>query len=466
MRLRLLGYNVHVSIAVLAAIEGVLFFLVLYAAVLVRFASKIDELQGGLAGIWPRATVFGLANFVSFVAFGLYTARQRARTVGLALRIVVAVMSGTAASAVIFYLMPHLIVGRGMLAIAALFTMAVSFASRALFDRVVEADVFKRRVLVYGAGERAKALASLRRRTDRRGHLIVGFMPAAGEKEAVAEVRVVRFQADLAEVCRRLNIDEVVVAMEDRRREFPINALLECRMAGVDVTDLVSFLERETGRMRVDLMTPGWMIFGGGFARDPMRRFSSRVLDLLASLIILAFSWPFMLLTALAIKLEDGWRSEVFYRQPRVGYAGRSFELLKFRSMRADAERDGNAQWAQMHDPRVTRVGALIRKLRIDELPQILNVFRGNMGLVGPRPERPQFVTELSMKIPYYAQRHSIKPGITGWAQLCYPYGSSEHDALQKLQYDLYYIKNNSFLFDLAIILQTAEVVFMGKGAR
>jgi exopolysaccharide biosynthesis polyprenyl glycosylphosphotransferase len=197
-----------------------------------------------------------------------------------------------------------------------------------------------------------------------------------------------------------------------------------------------------------------------------LRLFSSRMLDLVASLLILVVSLPAMAITALAIKFEDGWRAPVLYRQARVGLGGRSFDVLKFRSMRIDAERDGRAQWAQTKDPRITRVGAIIRKIRVDELPQILNVVRGQMSFVGPRPERPQFVAQLAQDIPYYAQRHCVKPGITGWAQLCYPYGSSEQDALEKLQYDLYYIKNNTLLFDLAILVQTAEVVFMGRGAR
>jgi len=218
--------------------------------------------------------------------------------------------------------------------------------------------------------------------------------------------------------------------------------------------------------VRLDVLDPSWIIFGGGFRRDLLRIFSSRALDLVASLTILAVTAPVIFLVAAAIKLEDGWRAPILYRQTRVGLGNEPFEVLKFRSMRTDAERDGKAQWAQKSDPRVTRVGAIMRKLRVDELPQIVNVLRGHMSLVGPRPERPQFVTELASKIPYYLHRHCVKPGITGWAQLCYPYGSSEHDAMEKLQYDLYYIKNNSLLFDLAIIVQTAEVVFMGKGAR
>ncbi len=270
---------------------------------------------------------------------------------------------------------------------------------------------------------------------------------------------------DLRGLCERLGVSEVVVAMDDRRRGFPIRELLECRLAGVDVTELLTFLERETGRVRVDVLNPSWMIFGQGFRRDPLRLFSSRAMDMLASIGVLAVSLPAMLITLLAIKIEDGWAAPAFYRQTRVGLGGRTFNVLKFRSMRPDAELNG-AQWAQRRDPRVTRVGAIIRKLRVDELPQIFNVLRGHMSFVGPRPERPEFVAHLAERIPYYVQRHCVKPGITGWAQLCYPYGSSEQDALEKLQYDLYYIKNNSLLFDLAILVQTAEVVLLGKGAR
>jgi exopolysaccharide biosynthesis polyprenyl glycosylphosphotransferase len=193
---------------------------------------------------------------------------------------------------------------------------------------------------------------------------------------------------------------------------------------------------------------------------------SSRILDVAASALILVITLPLMLITALAIKMEEGWSAPVFYRQTRVGLGGKNFAIMKFRSMRTDAERAGQAVWATKGDSRVTRVGAFIRKCRIDELPQVLCVLNGSMSFVGPRPERPEFVAELSQKIPYYVQRHWVKPGITGWAQLCYPYGSSEQDALEKLQYDLYYIKNNTLLFDLAILLQTVEVVVMGQGAR
>jgi sugar transferase (PEP-CTERM system associated) len=380
--------------------------------------------------------------------------------------VIAACAAATAATALLFYFIPSLYIGRGVLGLALLVSLLGVGAAHGVFSRMMDESLLKRRVLVYGVGQRTTAISSLRRRSDRRGFEIVGYVQPDGESIAVPADRVLDASEGILKLCTRLDVHEIVVAMEDRRRGFPILGLLECRLAGMEVTELLTFLERETGRVRIDVLNPSWMIFGEGFRRDPVRLFSSRSLDLVASVALLILSLPFMLITVVAIKLEDGWRAPVFYGQARVGLAGQPFKVLKFRSMRTDAERDGQAQWAQKSDPRVTRVGAVIRKLRIDELPQILNVVSGQMSFVGPRPERPQFVAELAQKIPYYVQRHCVKPGITGWAQLCYPYGSSEEDALEKLQYDLYYIKNNTLLFDLAILVQTAEVVFMGKGAR
>jgi sugar transferase (PEP-CTERM system associated) len=239
--------------------------------------------------------------------------------------------------------------------------------------------------------------------------------------------------------------------------------LLRCRLSGIGVIDLIHFLERETGKVDVRLLNPSHIIFASGFTRNALRRFNVRALDIVGSLGLLLVAWPIFVVAAIAIYLED--RGPVLYRQARVGLEGRVFNLIKFRSMRVDAER-GRAQWATREDTRVTRVGRIMRKYRIDELPQIFNVLRGHMSIVGPRPERPEFVADLELKIPYYRERHYTKPGLTGWAQLCYQYGSSEDDAIEKLQYDLYYLKNHSLLFDLAILVQTAEVVLWQKGAR
>lgn len=466
MRIRLFGHYVYLAIALLAAAEAALFFAAVYGAVLVRFHGSLGlmpEAPDPNGAVWPRALLFSVVMVVCLLAFGLYSARQRARLIGLALRVVLAVLMAFMVASALLYLIPNLWIGRGVVGLAAIGALLGILVSRSIFSRVVDEDVLKRRVLIYGAGKSAAAIARIRRRADRRGFSVVGYVPAVGETREVTD-RVLEPDQGLVRLCSSLDVSEVVVAMDDRRRGFPIAELLECRLAGVDVTEQLSFLERETGRVRIDILNPAWMIFGEGFRRDPIRLLTGRALDLIGGIAVLAVASPFMLLAALAIKLEEGRSAPVFYRQRRVGVLGRPFELLKFRSMRVDAERDGQAQWASKNDPRVTRVGAFIRKTRIDELPQLLNVLRGQMSLVGPRPERPEFVADLAERIPYYHERHSVKPGITGWAQLCYPYGSSEQDALEKLQYDLYYVKNNTLLFDLTILLQTAEVVFLGKG--
>jgi sugar transferase (PEP-CTERM system associated) len=465
MRFRLLGEHVHVSIAVLSVIEFAVCFVAFIIGALLRFEGGLAAIERANGSLTPRALTFSLTMIICLTSFGLYSARQRARAFGIVLRVGAAVAAGIAVTAVIYYLIPSLWIGRGVIALAFTGSILGITLTRITFYRLVDENVFKRRVLIFGSGQGAASIAQLRRRTDRRGFVLVGFVKADGESPALP-VTLLDDSQGLFDLCERNDVDEIVVAMEDRRRNFPLRELLECRLAGVDVTELLTFLERETGRVRLDVLNPSWMIFGPGFRRDPVRLFSSRALDLVASLLIITVSLPVMLVTALAIKLEEGWRAPIFYRQARVGRGGRVFELLKFRSMRLDAEIDGQARWAEKDDPRITRVGKIIRKARIDELPQILNVLRGHMGFVGPRPERPHFVNELAQTIPYYVERHCVKPGITGWAQLCYQYGSSAQDAIEKLQYDLYYIKNNSLLFDLSILLQTVEVVFMGSGAR
>jgi sugar transferase (PEP-CTERM system associated) len=467
MRIRVLGQHLHSAIAVLSVVEAAMFFAAVYAAIIARFHvdfSSIPDLRELRGAVWPRAALFSAVMVTCLLAFGLYSPRQRARLTGIALRVAMALLTGLVITVTLFYLVPALWMGRGVITLAAIGGLCGVTVSRAVFSQIVDEEVFKRRVLVYGAGQAASAIAGLRRRADRRGFHLAGFVPAHPQDRAVTHDRIVAPGKSLVQLCRELEVTEVVVAMDDRRNGFPIAELLQCRLAGIDITELLTFLERETGRVRIDVLNPSWIIFGEGFRRDPLRRITSRTLDLSACFIVLGVTWPLMLLTALAIKFEDGWRAPVLYRQRRVGLGGQPFMLNKFRSMRIDAESDGRPRWAQKGDPRVTRVGSLIRKTRIDELPQLLNVLRGQMSIIGPRPERPEFVSQLAERIPYYIERHCVKPGVTGWAQLCYPYGSSERDALEKLQYDLYYVKNNTLLFDLAILVQTVEVVLMGKG--
>jgi sugar transferase (PEP-CTERM system associated) len=405
--------------------------------------------------------------FVCMAAMGLYNSRQRSRLAGLLARVAASVLTGTLLLAVIFYLFPDLEIGRGALMLSTALSFGAVVLVRTIWDTLVDEDLFKRRVLVYGAGRRAGSIARLRRRSDRRGFVTIGYLPAAGDAPSeIAENEKIPRPDDLLGLCARTRVDEIVVAMDDRRQQFPMDQLLECRLEGVEITELVSFLERETGKVRLDILNPSWMIFSEGFRQGRVHATLERIFDMVASLALLIPAMPVMVLTALAIKLSEGPRASVFYRQVRVGQYGKPFRLLKFRSMSENAEADGKPQWAQKNDNRVTRVGSLIRRTRIDELPQILNVLRGEMSFVGPRPERPEFVAELNERIPYYRERHSIKPGITGWAQLCYPYGSSEQDATEKLQYDLFYVKNHSLLFYIAILVQTVEVIVWRKGAR
>ena len=260
-------------------------------------------------------------------------------------------------------------------------------------------------------------------------------------------------------------VNEIVVAVDDRRKGLPMEDLLECKMEGVRIVDGASFYERESRKVALEMVTRGWLVFSDGFTVSSVFGFGKRSLDILAASILLLAGMPLMLLTALAIKVEDGLAAPIFYSQERVGLNGSVFKVHKFRSMRTDAEKNG-AVWASQNDTRVTRVGEFIRKVRIDELPQIFNVLSGTMAFVGPRPERPVFVERLSATIPFYSERHRVKPGLTGWAQLCFAYADNEEDTREKLRYDLYYIKNQSLLLDLLIIIQTVEVVLFKKGSR
>jgi sugar transferase (PEP-CTERM system associated) len=455
--------RVNAQIIVLAAVEFVLAVAAVQFAAFVRFSGHLPaEIEGWR--LWVRAAVFGAAVIVGLTAMGLYQVRQRLKVEAVLIRMLVGLGFAAVGLTLVYYAIPDLGLGRGWWALSFTFTLLLLVGSRAVSARLVDQDIFRRRVLVFGAGKRAASLLQLRRRSDRRGFQIVAFVPVPDEPRAIQDERVDPSPGTLAELARTHDAEEIVIAMDERRRNFPIKELLDCKFAGVDVIDVVAFLERESGKVKIDLMDPSWLIFSEGFTRRSSRMVMFRLFDLVVSLIAVAIGWPVFVLTALAILIDDG--RPVFYRQTRVGLLGKEFELLKFRSMTKNAEQNGEAQWAQRNDDRVTKVGAWIRKLRFDELPQLWNVIKGDMRLVGPRPERTEFVKALSQKIPYYHERHCVKPGLTGWAQLSYPYGSSERDALEKLQFDLYYVKNQSLIFDLMILLQTVEVVIWGKGAR
>lgn len=298
-----------------------------------------------------------------------------------------------------------------------------------------------------------------------RKYQIAGFVPIANDECCVAPGDLLPMKGTMMDMVAEHRINEIVVTVQNRRGgALPIGELLACKLNGIKVTDSAAFFEREACQIRVDSLQPSWLVFGTGFDQGFFRSACKKAFDLLVSITVLVIALPILLLTALLIYLED--RGPIFYRQERVGEDGKHFMVLKFRSMSTDAERNGTPQWASANDPRTTRVGRVIRLLRIDEFPQILNVLKGDMSFVGPRPERPYFVKQLAEEIPYYNVRHSVKPGITGMAQVRYQYGASVADAVQKLQYDLYYVKNNSLFLDLLILIDTLQVMILGKGSR
>lgn len=378
-------------------------------------------------------------------------------------RLGVSVVFGVLVSLVLFQAAPDVVLWTGPLVV----TLSIGFfgllANRYLIQRVAGSRALARRVLVIGTGGRARRILDVQRERHLRDFTCVGFMDVEGGDPLVPG-RILTRDMDILAYCRSQAIDEAVVALEERRGNVPVDTLVAARTAGVTVSDLSSFLERETGKVELDGLYPSWLIFSGPSRQTRLSQALKRAADVVLSLILLAIGAIPMLLAALAIKLEDG--GPLFYTQERVGLNGVTFRVIKFRSMRVDAERDGKARWAQKNDDRITRVGHIIRKIRVDELPQIFNVLKGEMSFIGPRPERPSIVSDLQDQIPFYQYRHFMKPGITGWAQINYPYGASVEDAREKLKYDLYYIKNYSLLLDLLVVLQTVRVILFSEGAR
>lgn len=435
------------------------------AAARLRFHADPAGLEHFVEGIAPRALLVALCITGAMLAFGLYQAYVRHNRIDLLLRIALSFALGGVTLLVIYYALPATYIGRGVLAISLGVGAGAVLGVRYVVSKLSAAQSLKQRVLVYGAGNNANLINTrLRRKSDRQSFNILGFVPAGQQSVVVEESQLIRTDETLCAVADRLDIDEIVIAPDERRGGMPMEQMLNCVQQGVLVTDLSTFFEREAGMVQLNIVDPSWLVFSGGFDYSTPRRLTKRFFDLLAAGALLAMTWPAMLLVALAVKLES--KGPAIYRQVRVGEHGRHFEMIKFRSMHVDAESDGVARWATKDDDRSTRVGKFIRKTRLDELPQLFLVLTGEMSFVGPRPERPQFVEMLNSEIRYYDVRHSVKPGLTGWAQLRYPYGASVRDANEKLKFDLFYVKNHGMVFDLMIMLQTVEVVLFGRGAR
>lgn len=453
---RVFGHYMHVSVIALALLEAVILTVAFYLGVFLRFA---DPAQFGaeFRAYSLDAVAFVGVFWLSMYALGLYQADSLTDNRVMLLRLAVSFLIGFVVVATLQYTFQGLTIWRGMLGFALLGGLVGIAGVRLLWLPVLDSPAFRRRVLVLGTGDRAARIAALEQRHPGRGFVCVGYVDGGDPDGQIASGRIQGDTADLRGIAARIRPDEIVVAVQDRRKELPVDALLDLKLGGVAVLDFQTFWERQTGKIDLDHVYPSWLIFSEGFGGNRLQRAMKRLFDVGVSLLFLVLTLPVLILTALAIKFES--RGPVLYRQERIGLHGRPFMLMKFRSMREDAEKDGVPRWACAGDDRVTRIGSFIRRTRIDEIPQIFNVLRGDMSLVGPRPERPYFVEELAKQVPYYRERHRVKPGISGWAQINFPYGASVEDAKQKLQYDLYYIKNYSLFLDFIILLQTARVV-------
>jgi sugar transferase (PEP-CTERM system associated) len=456
-------YKHHVHERVLFQVG---FDFVVLAAVVVLFGltqgGASSSLMSGVA-----AQGLSLAAFLCVIttASGFYETTHKRSLAQSCLRAVVCVLLVLPLAFLIGRLVPGSVLPPSELPMAAFLGTAVVVGHRVWATHVALPARLRPRVLIVGSGERAAMVGKSVVEGDA-GAELVGFYPVANERAlAVPAQQLLSNQEPLPQLVQRLKVREMIVAPDERRgSSIPMDQLLACRTQGVRVLDLSNYFEKTQGQLRVDCINPSLLVFGAGFNQGRLRRGVKRLSDLVSAALLLLASAPVMLLTTLLIKLESP--GPVLYRQQRVGLNGRHFDVIKFRSMRTDAEKDGRPRWATSNDDRVTRVGRIIRRLRIDELPQIFNVLLGDMSIIGPRPERPFFVEQLARELPYYGLRHSIKPGVTGWAQVRYPYGATVEDSLQKLQYDLYYVKNHNLMLDLLVLAETVGVVLTGKGAR
>jgi sugar transferase (PEP-CTERM system associated) len=435
------------------------------AALLLGYLLRFPDegLVALLAGGWLRLAVFSSVLVFSSYFCELYVRERtngvlpRLARIGACLGLSFVILS------VLYYALPQLWFGRGILLLALGVYGLLQFLWHSLYQLLLSLPRFANRVLIFGAGPMAEKIGNI---IPASGSNLVfaGFISPERQAGLGGSGHVVGHVDHIAEAVLQQKAHKLIISLSERRGVLPVREILRCKLSGVEVVDDVSFYEQMTGKLLLESIQPSWFLFGDGFRVTDFMRFHKRLLDLALSLFGILLVAPLLPLIALAIKLDSP--GPVLFRQLRVGEGGNLFYVAKFRSMRQDAEAATGAVWAQQDDPRVTRLGRFLRKSRLDELPQLFNVLMGDMSLVGPRPERPEFVEKLNERIPYYAKRHFVKPGVTGWAQVRYPYGASEEDALEKLRYDLYYVKHYSLLFDLTIILETVKVCLFGRGGR
>ena len=463
--IHIFSHYVPGRLIVLAVLEVLVLLNAAYFGIALHDAGSGAAMSGTGAVVAQQAVSFALCMMIAISSMGLYRPDLWDNGQSVGARLAAAFLLGVVVIGLISLLAPSLSPAPAALGGALIVALGGSVLVRGAYFKWNNLSSIKSRVLVLGTGSRAVKLSEYAQRSP--NHRVIGFVEPQPSRHYVAEQHILPMMPgeSLVSLVQRYAIDQIVVAVRDRRGGgFPMQQLLECKMKGVKVIEMSTFFEREYRQVMLESLNPSWMVLGDGFRQDFLGNVVKRLFDLTVSGALLILTFPIMLITALCIYLESGL--PVLYRQERVGQGGRVFTLYKLRSMKQDAESGGKPHWASLNDDRTTRVGRFIRKWRIDELPQIFNVFQGEMSFVGPRPERPYFVDQLEKQIPFYALRHSAKPGITGWAQVRYQYGASVDDAIEKLQYDLYYVKNRCLFLDLMIMLATVEVVLWGRGAR
>jgi sugar transferase (PEP-CTERM system associated) len=461
--IRLFKHYVPHAVLLLGLLDFILLLCAAEAGWLIRASQIGMDVDHIVTRVGPLLS-FVLAIQTAMIAVGVY-GTEALQSIRFALaRLLVAISLGVIFLSVMHFALPDLTLWRSNSLYAMSLSVALLLAVRLLLGSMLGGEAFKRRLVVLGAGDRANRIRELEQRKGS-GFLIVGYIAMNDGPQVIQEAINRSAIYNLADFVVRLSASEVVLALEERRNALPLSDLLRIKTTGVHVNEISTFLERETGRVDLDSVNPSWLIFSDGFSSG--RRLSTiakRLFDILASSLLLLLTGPIILLAAILVKLDS--KGPAFYRQQRVGLFGEEFWIVKLRTMRQDAEVSGQAVWAEKDDPRITRLGYWLRKLRIDELPQTWTVLKGEMSFVGPRPERRQFVDDLEQHLRYYAERHMVKPGITGWAQINYPYGASIEDARHKLEYDLYYAKNYTPFLDFLILIQTLRVILWPEGAR
>ncbi len=433
--------------------------------IVIAIFSQVADVASASPRVVSTSLVLALGIVVINAALGFYQRVQSCTLGQTRARAVLSLCLSLPLAYAVFSWSPLHFVDESVLVLALLAALVVMLMHRVYVVHATPQTLMRQRVLVYGSGPRARLVGRALQHSDPNVNLIGYYAGPNESPEETPAMGLLSSGRSLTDIVLQEKIDEIVVALSERRGgSMPLRELLDCKLHGVRVVDMATHFEKTLGQIRRDSVSAGWLIFGDGFEQGLMRTAVKRLFDMVCASALILVTWPLMLVTAILIKLESP--GSVLYLQERVGLNGRLFKVVKFRSMCANAEMDGQPRWAAAGDARVTRVGRLIRKLRIDELPQLFSVLGGDMSLVGPRPERPFFVDQLTRELPYYAVRQSVKPGVTGWAQVRYHYGASVEDAAEKLQYDLYYVKNHSLILDLVVLFETVGVVLLGKGAQ